>query len=298
MRKAISVVLVTFLLLSLYAIAQDQPTGPPKLLVISRNELKVGKMMQYQKLDEQVRRAVANEPKLNWITMTAYAGNNAEESYLMFFNNYAEMEQLDETWMKTAGPLFMSSEFNQAVADTAQSGKTLIAKIRPDLSYNTEKFNMANAKYWSVSYRRLKPGADQVLTSFRKDIHAQLKRANYDGHWLVYQVEYGMPGPSYIVVQDLKSLGDLDMDRTAAYNEAVSPNLQQKFMDMIRENAIMVENVLYQTRPNLSRPSQNLVAANPEFWTVKEQAPAMASAKKGKMKKSPIEPTALKESPK
>jgi hypothetical protein len=38
--------------------------------------------------------------------------------------------------------------------------------------------------------------------------------------------------------------------------------------------------------PSLSRPPQSVVAANPSFWTVKEQTVSTAPGKKGKMKKA------------
>lgn len=293
MRKAISVALAMMFLMTLCAWAQA--ASAPKLLVIYRESLKEGKMAQYQGLDRQVRQVVhKNDPNLNWITATAFTGSDNEETYFQFANSYADIERADAAFSKAAGSLFMSADFNQTVAESQESGRNIIAKLRDDLSYNADKFDPANAKYWYVSYRRSKPGSGPQLTSLRKDIIAQLKAANYDDHWLVYEVEYGMPAPTYVIVRDLKSLADLDTDNSKSYEGAVATNLRQQNTSWIHENGILSESVIYRVKPELSHPAQSIVAANPSFWTVQETEQAPVVAKK-KAKKQAVEPAALKE---
>jgi hypothetical protein len=51
---------------------------------------------------------------------------------------------------------------------------------------------------------------------------------------------------------------------------------------------------LLSVRPEISKPADTLVAANPEFWTVKEEPTAVAT--KGKKAKSTagVQPAAMK----
>jgi hypothetical protein len=268
----------------------------PKILMISRVNLKEGRAMEYQKLDRQVRQTIhKNNPNLNWITATAFTGSDNEETYFQFRNSYAEIEQADTAFGKAAGALFTSAEFNQNVAESQESGRNIIAKLRDDLSYNADKFDPANAKFWSITYSRLKPGSDSELTSIRQDIKEQLKAANFDAHYLVYQVSYGMPSATYLIVRDLPSLSALDTDMGKQYDSAVAKNLRQQYTAFNHDNAIAVESVIYQVKPELSHPPQNLVAANPSFWTVKEAEAAPMVAKKGKGTKQAVEPAAVKE---
>jgi len=292
MRKAIS---IAFAMMFLATLAWAQSTSAPKLLVINRESIKEGRMSQYQGLDRQVRQVVhKNDPNLNWITATAFTGADNEETYLQFANSYTDIEKADAAFGKAAGSLFMSADFNQTVAESQESGRTIIAKLRDDMSYGADKFDPANAKFWYVSYRRAKPGSGQQLTSLRKDIIAQLKAANYDDHWLVYEVEYGMPTPTFVVVRDLKSLADLDTDTSKAYEAAVASNLRQQQTSWTHENGIFSESVIYRVKPELSHPAQSMVAANPSFWTVQETEQAPMVAKK-KNKKQDVQPAALKE---
>jgi len=292
MKKAIS---IAFAVMFLATLAWAQSTSAPKFLVISRESIKEGKISQYQGLDKQVRQVVhKSDPNLNWITATAFTGPDNEETYFQFANSYADIEKADAAFGKAAGSLFMSTDFNQTVAESQESGRNIIAKLRDDLSYNADKFDPANAKFWNVSYRRAKPGSGAQLTSLRKDINAQLKAANYDDHWLVYEVEYGMPAPTFVVVQDLKSLADLDADRSKAYEAAVANNLRQQSASWSHENGILLESVIYRVKPELSHPAPSLVAANPSFWTVQETEPAPVVAK-NKGKKQEVQPAALKE---
>lgn len=290
MRKAISLALMMFAV-TVCAWAQSAP----KILVISRVNLKEGRVMEYQKLDRQVRQMVhKNDPNLNWITATAFTGNDNEETYFQFVNSYAEIEQNDTAFGKAAGSLFTTAEFNQSVAESQESGRNIIAKLRDDLSYNADKFDPANAKFWSITYSRVKPGSDSQLTSIRQDINAQLKAANFDTHYLVYQVSYGMPSATYLIVRDLPSLSALDTDRGKQYDSAVAKNLREQYATFSHENAVAVESVIYEVKPELSHPPQNLVAANPGFWTVKETEGAPVVAKKGKSKQA-VEPAAMKQ---
>jgi len=53
-----------------------------------------------------------------------------------------------------------------------------------------------------------------------------------------------------------------------------------------------VENTVLMVRPELSRPSQTIMADNPAFWTVKDQPTAVATKKKSK---SSVQPASKKE---
>lgn len=292
MRKLISLALMLF---GVTVCAWAQSTNAPKILMISRINLKEGRIVDYQKLDRQVRQLVhTNNPNLNWITATAFTGNDNEESYFQFFNNYAEIEQTDTAFGKAAGTLFSSAEFNQNVANSEEVGRNIIARFREDISYNVDKFDPANAKFWAVTYRRDKVGSAQQLTSIRQDINAQLKAANYDAHFLIYEVTYGMPATTYIILRDLPSLSALDTDLSQQYDSAVPKALRQQATAFNHENELAVETVIYRIMPDLSHPSQNLVAANPTFWNVTETETAPVVAKKGKNRQA-VEPAAVKE---
>lgn len=293
MRKAISLVLVMF---AATVCAWAQSTSAPKMLMISRINLKEGRGSEYQKLDRQVRQTIQkNDPSLSWITATAFTGNDTEETYFQFLNSYAEIEKTDTAFGKAAGALFSTAEFNQSVAESQESGRNIIAKLREDLSLNPEKFDPANAKFWSVSYRRIKPGTGAQLTALRQEINAQLKAANFDEHYLVYEVQFGLAPTTFVVVRDLPSLSMLDTDLTPQYEAAVGARLRQEYTAFGRDNTIAVENVIYQVKPELSHPPQNLVAANPGFWNVKETETMPIVAKKGKGTKQAVEPAAIKE---
>lgn len=292
MKKAISLILMLF---AASICAWAQSTSAPKILMLSRVNLKEGRGGDYHKLDRQVRQTVHNSnPNLNWITATAFTGNDNEETYFMFANSYAEIEQNDAAFGKAAGSLFTSADFNQSIAASQESGRTIIATLRNDVSYNADKFDPANAKFWSVTYRRDKPGSGAQLTSIRQDIIAQMKAANFDAHYLVYEVDFGMPAASYIIVRDLPSLAALDTEHSKEYQAAVAKNLREQYTAFNHENTLLSETVLYQVKPELSHPAQSLVAANPSFWTVQEAETAPVVAKKGKTKQA-VQPAAIKQ---
>jgi len=246
--------------------------------------------------DRQVRQVVhKNDPSLNWITATAFTGSDNEEAYLQFLNSFAQIEQMDTALGKAAGTLFSTADFNQNVAESQESGRNIIAHLREDLSFKTDQFDPATVKFYYVSFRRLKPGSMPQLAALRKDINALLKTANFDESWLQYDVAFGMPTPTVITVSTLKSLAEMDADQSSAYEAAVPKALREQFTSFVRDNVLFSENVIYKVKPELSHPSQALVAANPDFWTVKEPEQAPVVAKKKSNKKQGVEPAAPKQ---
>ena len=114
---------------------------------------------------------------------------------------------------------------------------------------------------------------------------------------MAYDIRGGVPEPAILFVTTMKSLADDDQKPPAASKEIFeSPLAKQAFTKFNRECVSYVENTYSRVEPSLSRPLQTLVAANPDFWTVKEEAPTVAT--KGKTKKGTVQPAALKETEK
>ncbi len=296
MTRKLALVLVFALVASLFAVAGEPSTANvPKLLRITHHEVKPGKMATYDNLVRQVRQAAtAGNANYNWIAARPITGNGNQTVFLNFADSYAQIEQTTTSFYKAADATFKSVEFNTAVADSQASAEGIVASLREDLSYRPEKLDIAHARTWEVSIVRLKPGTEMDFAEMEKESIELHKRGNIDEHWVAYEVKYGTQAPAFIFVTALRSLADLDADRKEAHKAVFTPAIRRRFSETARTSITYEKSTLLNVRPEISRPSETLVAANPEFWTVKEEPVTVAG--KGKKAKSTtgVQPAAMK----
>lgn len=295
MTRKLALVLVFALVASLFAVAGDASTANvPKLLRISHHEIKPGKMGAYDNLVRQVRQAAtAGNANYNWIAARPITGNGNQTVFLNFADSYAQIEQSTTSFYKSADATFRSAEFNTTVADSLEGSEGIVASLREDLSYRPEKLDIAHARTWEVSLVRLKPGTEMDFAEMERESIELHKRNNIDEHWVTYQVEYGTQGPAFIFVKALRSLADLDADLKEAHKAAFTPAIRRRFSETARGSITFEKSTLLNVRPEISKPADTLVAANPEFWTVKEEPTAVATKGK-KSKAASVQPASMK----
>jgi hypothetical protein len=170
---------------------------------------------------------------------------------------------------------------------------SIICKYREDLSYHPEKFDVANGAAWDITMFKLKPGAGMEFSEIQKESIDLHQRANIDEYWAAYEVEYGSSSPTIIYITPMKSMAELDKDASAAHKKAFNESVRRRFAAAAKDDLVSVENTVLMVRPELSRPSQTIMAANPTFWTVKEQPMAVATKKKAP--KNAMQPVSKKE---
>jgi hypothetical protein len=105
----------------------------------------------------------------------------------------------------------------------------------------------------------------------------ELRRNSNNGdHWIAYEVLAGGPGNTLFMVTPVKSLADLEEDYDEALRKVMSPETMQQFQGWIRQAVTGYEVNFEGISPEWSRPTQSVVAANPEFWN-RQNGPAYAS---------------------
>lgn len=296
MRKAFALATAVILVASMGVFAQEKPSSTPepaKVIYITREDIKIGKMPQHDNLMRQIRRtAESTNSPLRWIAGRAVSGNPSETIIVGLYDSYADLEKGRQAFNTAVNASVQNADFSRDAVESHLGNRGIIARLRDDLSYRPEKVSAANATAWEMTVIKLKPGTSRDFAELEKssiDLH---KKANIDEQWLVYEVEFGMYSPSFIVFAPLKSLADLDADRKAVHEEVFTPTVRKQFASVLRDTVVSEESTLISVRPEISRPADTIVAANPDFWTVKEEAPVVAA--KGKGRKSVVEPASLK----
>ena len=116
-----------------------------------------------------------------------------------------------------------------------------------------------------------------------------LQKSGADEHFLMYVVIAGVPAPgaTYYIVIPRKSLAEMDVDNSAKMKDLVTPLIRQHMDSMAGDILTRIETNILMVRPDMSRPPQTFLAANPDFWTIKEPAASAMAAKKKPKKTAP-----------
>jgi hypothetical protein len=309
MRKPLIVGLLFVLLAGCLAVAQEtsQPatttqTHPAassisKYIWVSIGTTNPGKGKIFTNLVRQIR-DTANSENANFFWLAGYSltGDDRQVTFVSFHNDLASVDREVETSEKVMRAAAMKNAgLATESAESEGPSRSVLAKYREDLSYRPDLVDAAHATRWSVTTFQLKPGTSTDFADLAKQYADLVKQTNDPSeHWIAYQVLAGLPGPAFMIVTPMKSLADMDLENEAAmkavFTKAVRQELdatEQKIVDHVETQFIAVA-------PELSRPPQTMIAANPTFWTVKEEGVAMA-AKEKKGKKEPVEPASKKE---
>ena len=99
--------------------------------------------------------------------------------------------------------------------------------------------------------------------------------------WVVYQVDVGMPSPTFLAVVPMRTLAQNDdllnlRERLHETETGAGERMQQ----IARAAYAHTESNLYAISPEKSHVSKEFAAGDPEFWTLKPPAPTRVAAKK------------------
>jgi hypothetical protein len=271
MRKSLAwmcMLVMAVTLVAVSAMAQDNMPGPPKVLNITREEVKAGKTMLHEQHEaawlQAFLKAKYNTPML---TVSSVTGPT-EDWFIVGYDSFAALEKDNEQMAKNAAYRSINMTYGTKDGDFISDSRTITARFRPDLSYKPG-VNIGEYKYFSINVVRFRIGED--VDAFYKALNSAREKGGLDAHIAIYQVNSGMPGGTYLSFSPIKSMGEWDTPPNEAYQAALK---DINFNQMAGKAVLNVESRLYAFSPEMSNPTKQMVASNPEFWKTK---PVMAN---------------------
>jgi hypothetical protein len=286
------------------AAAQDGASGPPKVLALTREDIKPGKMAPHEKVAASFVSALSRTPSTSYrIGLAPLSGDENVVLYLEGFESFADVEarrkQFDQITATNAAFKADMAQVDTQGADMHASQRTAYYMLRPDLSYHPRAMkDVPHARYISINTTRLKPGRGPDYADYLKALNAARDKANIDVHTAVYQVVTGAPTGTFISISAIESLKQWDDDsaKMDANQKAITAALGGD--DVMKQRRQLIADIvadgsgtLYAINPALSRPTEQAVAADPEFWKPRARVSAVQPATAKTM-------TAKKEAPK
>lgn len=289
MKKVSVAVIALMCFVSLFAFAGDTPKAP-KYISVQNVTIAGDKSESYLGLVAQFRQAAETvKSDSYWITASSFTGDLRQLTFVSMYDSFAAFQK-DIDWypkiseeVKRINPNFWKET---GAAELQPTGS--IAVIREDLSYHPDKISAAETKWWHVKTIHLAPGHRTAFADLMKEEIELLNKAKVDESFTVYEVMAGVPttGQVYYIVKNMKSLADMDVDYLGQMKEAYTPVIRAHFESVVQKIVTHTEDNLFMVRPEMSRPPQTFVAANPDFWTIK--APESATAKAKVKAKKPV----------
>jgi len=265
--------------------AEDFPNlagTPPKVLLLVHQEFRFGKANERRKIEVAISRvcdqlAVPN----SWIDLESISG----PPEALFFDPFDSFEQLDTAFAEW-GRIFATrpelARLQEELEALIVAERTIIAVRRDDLGYRPQSIDFSKARFMRVLEVRLNPGHESdFVEAFRTLSHAY-ETIKATTPWVVYQVNVGMPSPTFIVFLPMRALKQNDdlLDWRRSLREVEGEEAAQRSDQIAREAYLSSESNLYAVSPETSHVSKELAEGDPEFWSPKKPAAPRAAARK------------------
>ncbi len=306
MKKMISLGVLVCLVLSCAALAVAQSStsmpGPPKVLQIYREEVKVGKGAAHEKFEAGF---VQASQKANWPTHYLAVSSISGPSEAWFLTGYDSVTAWEKDRQATEKNAALTASLDQLAekdADFISGGRSIVALYREELSYRTSPVNLGQERYFYVTTIRVRPGHEADFVEANKIVRAAHEKASVPENWSVFQVTIGMPSGTYLIFQPMKTLAEVDafpQTHGTAYQDALGDEGRKKLRELNSAATLNTETNIFAFSPKMSYASPELVAADPEFWQPKAGAQvARKHAPASKSGAAKVVPTTKKEATK
>lgn len=256
-------------------------TAPPKLVMLVYQRFPFDKATESGKALAAAARACANlEVPNSWIVLESVTG----DSEVLSFDPFDSFAHIDEAFAKW-GPIYAAhaelGKFQAQINGALASQRTIVAERRDELSYRANRIDLSKARFLRVLEVRLHPGHEGEFAEAFKKLIAAYEKTESDLPWVVYQVNVGMPSPTFFAFVPMRTLAQNDdlLNLRDLLHEAEGEGTE-RMQQIARAAYARTESNLYAISPEKSHVSKEFAAGDPEFWTPKPPAPMGVAAKK------------------
>jgi hypothetical protein len=278
-----------FLLLSNAVIsraqADDSPNiaaAPPRMILLVHQQIRFGSEDERRKLGVAATRAFDRLDVPNsWIDLVSLTG----EPQSLFFDPFDSFEQLDKA-VAVWGQLFPShpelARMQQQIKALVTKESTIIAVRRDDLGFRPQSIDLSKARYLRVLEIRVNPGHESEFVESFRILADAYERIKANTPWVVYQVNVGMPSPTFLVFVPMRALKQNDdlLNWRKSIREAEGEEAVHRTEEIARAAYVSTESNLYAISPETSHVSKGFAAGDPEFWSTKSPAAQKSSNQK------------------
>jgi len=245
--------------------------APPRMLLLVHQQIKFGSEDERRKLGVATTRAFDRLDVPNsWIDLEALTG----EPQSLFFDPFDSFEQMDKA-VAVWGQLYAShpelARMQQQIKALVTRESTIIAVRRDDLGFRPQSIDLSKARYLRVLEVRVNPGRESEFVESFKILADAYERIKANTPWVVYQVNVGMPSPTFLVFVPMRALKQNDdlLNWRRSIREAEGEEAVHRTEEIARDAYVSTESNLYAISPETSHVSKDFAAGDSEFWSPK-----------------------------
>ncbi len=224
-----------------------------------------------------------------WLAEETMYGENDTFVFVSLRQNYAEIEQAFQSFMGALHKAYGKDAAEKMLHDWENclaGSRSELRRRRMDLS--------RKAPMGPAAYARLVGGARVLRTTtvhvrsghaaefeaLLKEIQAAGEKAENTQPLLVSQTVEGSKGTSFYVTALRSSMAGFD--KNPSLQQILGEEGYKRFLQVSAESLEGTESWLYRFSPELSNPTEELVAAAPDFWNPKHPVAVAATPAKPK----------------
>jgi hypothetical protein len=286
MKRSICLLLTVAAVL-LGAVSAAAQTQLPKVLWIFREDTKPARGSAHEKVEHGLAQHWAKSNVQPFLAVEAVSGTATEVMFLSGYDSLAAMEKDYQTFGKASnGAEYDALERQEA--ELVNSVRSIIAVLRPDMSYRAEHFMgvMTQSRYFNIETFRVRLGHDADFAAGGKLFQNAYEKMKHEQPYAMYQVVLGAPEGTYLLFSPMKSLKEMDDEfaNQGAFMQAMGEDNMKNLMKGAGDVFVTMESNVYAFNPNMSNVSKEVAAADPKYWTPKPVAKRAPAPKKAAAK--------------
>ena len=183
------------------------------------------------------------------------------------FDSFAGLEKANQRIAATKGLPDKLAKLLARDRGMVAAERVLALVLRPDLGRSVA-VPWARARYQWIHTIQVRPGQEPAFEREMKRLVAAYDKAGVPNAMFTYQVLAGMTGPTYLVVNPLRSLAELDQFIAAQGKVmgALGEEGMQAALKAATEGYAWVDSVLLAVQPRASYVPGGWVKEAPELW--------------------------------
>lgn len=271
--------------------AQAQETSSiPKVLAITREYTKPYRNGMGHDKTESAFVAAMTKAKFPYyyIGLSAMTGK-ARSLYLAGYDSFAEWEKANKIMEKNTAFAAELERDGLADGELLESVDSAVFTFDEEDSYKTHP-DLSDARYVEAAVFHVRAGHVEEWHRLGKIVKDANDKAGTSSHWSMYEIAYGAPDGTFLLLSSDKSLADIDTSyaEDKKFHEALGEDGMKIVRTLMASAVESSQSELFSVNPKQSYVPEAWIKAAPEFWKPKPAAaakPAAAGAKPATEKK-------------
>ena|SRR5215472_15363746 len=243
----------------------DQKSGttpPPKIISIGREEIKHGKGAAHEKNEAAWTQALIRAKASATFLAADSVTGPSQVLWISGFPSFAAYEADFKEENNTPAIASVNMQYGASEADDVGEDSNMLATYREDLSYGAP-VAIGQYRYFTIRTTRVRLGHNADFAELLKTVNEYRQANNINTHVAVYQVISGGAGGTFLTFTPRKSLAEMDT------TNPMPPDVQKKVNELVEKAVAGYSDAIYAFNPKVSKPSEEIAAADPTFWKPK-----------------------------